>query len=208
MVKSILPPKELSDLSGLSPQGTTFAARHIFTASGERDHIGYSLQMNAIRLSDLCIREYGLARTAILEYHSNGTGFGFEYIMNASGHLEVCIWSLERFINHVDALRSAPSASMLIKSLVPRDEPFIKKAVRKQISDLRNCLAHLECDAMNGDLPQGANLALLPSEEGLEVGKYSITWTDLVIWLSAMHACAVRLANFDSNAGSKSESAA
>jgi hypothetical protein len=114
----------------------------------------------------------------------------------ASGHFENCIWHLERFITHAQALRSAQSAPDDLKALIPRTLSFLQSSVKRRVKQMRNSLAHLEREALKGHLPQGSNLASLALITGLEVGSHRIAWDELVAWLRDTHSCASALADY------------
>jgi len=61
---------------------------------------------------------------------------------------------------------------------------------------MRHCLAHLESDALKGKLPQGSNIVLLGLDSGLCIADHKISWLEIIDWLSDVHSCAARLADY------------
>ncbi|MBX9904960.1 MAG: hypothetical protein K2Y31_11430 [Burkholderiales bacterium] len=140
--------------------------------------------------------EYELARTSIVAFHGKTQGIGIHFITRASGHFESCIWSLERFIKHAKALRSATFIPADLRDLVPRQSSFLQSPVEKQITRMRHTLAHLEGEALKGLLPQGSNIILLAIDRGLSVGGHIVEWKELIAWLQDVHATGAALADY------------
>lgn len=111
-------------------------------------------------------------------------------------HFENCIWPLERFIKHAQALRSAQFAPNELKALIPRTLSFLQSSVKGRVKQMRNSLAHLENDALRGHLRQGSNIASLALITGPEVGSHRIAWDELVAWLQDAHSYASTLADY------------
>lgn len=194
--RNLLPPASLPDLSGLSPHGSRMAMRRLFQQGGAREHTAYVLQLNAVRLADSALAEYELARAQIAAFHGERKGAGIRYILRASGHFESCIWAIERFIKHAKAIRSRTFAASDLGPLIPKSSCFLQSTAERSITRVRHCLAHLEKNALAGQLPQGSNLALLALDEGLSIGSHTIAWPELIAWLTDVHSCASSLADY------------
>jgi hypothetical protein len=177
------------------------ALKRFFQSAGAKDHKTYTLQLNAVRLADTALSEYGSGREAILEYHAKRRGIGITFILRASGHFEACVWALERFVKHTKTLRGAPFAPADLRRLVPRNLRFLQSSAEKQIVGLRHTLAHLEQKAFQGKLPQGSTILLLAVGDGLCVGDHLVTWQDLAAWLQDVHKCASDLADYMGDQG-------
>jgi hypothetical protein len=178
------------------------ALKRLLQSAGAKDHKTYTLQLNAVRLADIALGQYGAGREAVLAYHAKRRGIGITFILRASGHFEACVWALERFVKHVKALRGAPFTPTDLKRLMPRNLRFLKSSAEKQIVGLRHTLAHLEHKALQGKLPQGSTIVLLAVGDGLCVGDHLVTWQDLAAWLQDVHKCASDLADYMPDQGS------
>ncbi|SFK45055.1 hypothetical protein [Rhodanobacter glycinis] len=197
---TIIPPSDIPDLSSLRAQTEWAALLRFFVGGGSSDAVTHALFVNAVRLHDAAIQEYGLGRQAILGFHSCAPDqFGISYIAQATTHFESCIWHFERFIKHARALRSLKSAEIELKAIIPRDLSFLNQSVEHQITQLRHTLAHLEGAALRGQLPQGTSVSLMPLEHGLSISNHVILWSDLAQWLCDAHACIKKLAGFKSS---------
>jgi hypothetical protein len=202
--ENIQPPKSIQDLSHLTAHSGRMALRRIFQAGGAKERKTFALQLNAVRLADLALREYNLGREAALEFHTKRQGLGITFIMRASGHFETCILALERFVKHIKALRGASFVHPNLKRILPREISFLKSTAEKQIVGLRHTFTHLEERAVKGKLPQDATVILLATVDGLYLGDHLINWNDIVMWLQDMHKCASDLADYvgDQESGS------
>jgi hypothetical protein len=194
---NLIPPVDIPDLSDLQAQAEWTAVTRALCGGGSSDLVAHTLQVNCIRLLDASIRDYSLGRNAILSFHTRTPEqFGIGYIIQATTHFESCIWHLERFIKHIRALRSLKSAESELKALIPRNLSFLHQAAESQITQLRHTLAHLEGTALDGKVPQGTSIALMPLNGGLSISNHVINWNDLVQWLRDAHSCVERLAQF------------
>jgi hypothetical protein len=201
--ENILPPKSIPNLSRLTAHSGRMALRRIFQSGGAKEHKTFTLQLNAVRLADLALREYASGREAALEFHTKRQGLGITFILRASGHFETCILAFERFVKHVKALRRANFVHPDLKRMLPREISFLKSSAEKQIVSLRHTVSHLEERAVKGKLPQDATIVLLATSDGLYLGDHLVPWNDLVTWLEDMHKCASDLADYmgDAQAG-------
>lgn len=162
---------------------------------GSRDHTAQILLTNGVRLLDAAIGDYQLGRSELLEFHARDPEFAFGRIMRATTHFESCIWHLDRFIKHADALRRLKNAEPELKALIPKDLSFFAGSANA-ITSVRNTISHLEKEAFHGELPQGTKILLVPLEDGLSISSHEISWQQLVDWLTQAHKCAEALANF------------
>jgi hypothetical protein len=195
--ENLIPPLSIPDLSKLNAYSEWAAVVRALAGGGSRDQTSHTLMTNAVRLLDASVRDYELGRAAITAFHARDPSqMAIGHILRATTHFESCIWHFERFIKHVKALRSLRTAEPELKALIPRDLSFLKHASEHAITELRHTLAHLEGAALRGELPQGAKIALLPVENGLQIADHSIQWHLLAEWLTDAHACVASLANF------------
>jgi hypothetical protein len=91
--ENLLPPTVASmpDLSNATPQSSRMALGRSLLGIGAKDHLTYTLQVNAIRLADLAIAEYMAGYNAVDSYHAETEKFPFSLVLRASGHFETCI---------------------------------------------------------------------------------------------------------------------
>src|SRR3972149_1319009 len=104
-------------------------------------------------------------------------------IFRASGHFEVCIDNVKRAIEPM-------------KALLPRGIKVLSRSVEVPITGMRNAIQHLENRIKKGEIADGQSLALLPSENELELGVHRIPYADLAEWLIDLHALSDRLAHY------------
>lgn len=188
-------PENLPDLTRLSPSSEAMAIRRYFLGAGDLKHEAHVLQLNAVRLSDNALAEYTLARDAVLKYHDS-TGPGITHILRASGHLENCVWAIERFIKHAKALRANVFVPEELARSIPKNLSVLSSNTERAVTRMRHTLAHLEGQLLKGELPEGSDVILLPKKQGLGVGKHLIPWVDLVQWIIDINACAALLSEY------------
>jgi hypothetical protein len=197
MSQSHLPPQDIPDLSSLSAQTVWAATGRFFFGGGSTDAVTQTLLVNGVRLLDASVRDYSLGRDAILAFHASTLNeLRIGRVAQATTHFESCIWHLERFIKHARAIRARRATESELKALIPSNASFLNQSAEHQITSLRHVLAHLERAALNGELPQGQSVALLPVEDGLSISTHTINWQDLAQWLRDAHACVERLARY------------
>ena len=199
--RDVLPPTDLPDLGTLPLLTPFMAIRRYFLGAGLMQHEAYVLQFNAVRLADCALAEYSAARDVIAKFHSDHSSPGVHYYHRASGHLENCIWAIERFVKHAKALRSAQFVPPDLATLIPRKASFLQSKVESRITRMRHTLAHLEGAALKGELPEGSSIALLPLKSGLTVATHVIQWSELTQWLKDINASASLLADYRASPG-------
>jgi hypothetical protein len=146
-------------------------------------------------LADAAVRDYQLGRHCINAFHARSSHhFGLLKVIEGATHFENCIWHLERFIKHARAVRACPTAEPELKLLIPKNAILLNGVVETKVTQLRHALAHLE--GKNSKVPAGTGLTLLPQNQGLVMGEFSISWDELVSWLSEANLCASNVARF------------
>ena len=167
------------------------------SGGGSSDHIGYVLSTNSVRLADAAVRDYMLGRAAVNQMHANRPHtFGISEMLQAATHFESCLWHIERFIKHAKAIRACPSAEPGLKALVPRSATFLKGSTERVVTRIRHMLSHLESEALNGNIPQGTSILLIPQANGLVVSNLVISWDELIPLLEEIHGCAAAISSF------------
>ena len=195
--ENLLPPADLPDLSKLHAWSEWAVIVRAIGGGGSRDHTAHVLLTNAVRLLDAAIGDYQLGRHQVLRFHARDPSeFAIGHILRATTHFESCIWHLERFIKHARALRSLKTAEPELKILIPKGLSFFTSDSEHSITQMRHTISHLEGAALRGELPQGAKIALLPLEYGLQISSHKILWQQLTDWLAEAHQCVEALANF------------
>ena len=189
----------IADVSHLQQRSIHFAMNCVFGGGGPKDREAYFLVMNFARLVDFAIREYEYGRKATLEFAEDTDSLSLGLIFRASGHFEVCIDNVKRAIEHLKALRMHPKVPQPIKALLPRGIKVLSRSVEVPITGMRNAIQHLENRIKKGEIADGQSLALLPSENELELGVHRIPYADLAEWLTELHALSDRLAHYRDN---------
>ena len=111
----------------------------------------------------------------------------------------MCIDNVKRAIAHLKELRSDPKIPQPIKALLPRGIKVLSRSVEVPITGMRNAIQHLENRIKKGEIADGQSLALLPSENELELGVHRIPYANLAEWLTELHALSDRLAHYRDN---------
>ncbi|MCG2722285.1 MAG: hypothetical protein L6290_09770 [Thermodesulfovibrionales bacterium] len=185
----------LSNLEKLSP---VFMYNRFFTSAGPSDYEAYALTMNFIRLVDLTIQEYENGRNILEKFissKSNSLATPWMIVV-ASGHFEICISSLKRVINYLKSLRGHPKVPHSLKDMLPRKLKVLTGNVEKRITNIRDAVEHLENRIQKGDITHGQSLCMIPIEDGLELGRHRLSFTDLAVWLTEAHNCALKLIQY------------
>jgi len=157
----------------------------------------YGLSMNAIRLSDLSVREYQSGRNALRDFHNEPTKVLISPVVLATGHFETCLWAVERTLKHVKAIRSCLFAPTDMKDLLPKGLVLLRGTEESMLTDMRHSLAHLERDILEGkDIPETTNLCLMAEGKGLRLGSLTVPFEHLADWIRELHGCAERLASY------------
>lgn len=195
------PPNELPDLRELRPLAAWFGILRALSGSGSDDRLAYGLQANSIRLCQAAISEYQLGLAAIHKFHATLGGLTpLHWLIVSISHFESMLWHLERFVKHSKALRSARTAEMDLKKLIPRSLAFFQDKAESRITQLRHCIAHLEGDIQGYKFPEGKGMMLRPTSRGLELGAECIEWAELEVWLREAYEVSSKLAEFSPNA--------
>ena len=195
------PPIDLPDLGDLRPLAAWFGILRVLSGSGSDDRVAYGLQANSIRLCQAAISEYQLGQAAIRSFHATLGGLTpLHWLVVSIRHFESMLWHLERFIKHAKALRSACTAEIDLKHLIPRQLAFFQDKAESRISKLRHSIAHLEQDIQNSKFPEGESMMLRPTRRGLELGAECIEWAELEAWLREAYEVSSKLVEFSPNA--------
>jgi hypothetical protein len=179
----------LPDLSGLKPSSARLALRRFVGAEIHPIRSTYMIIMNSVRLADHGVREYQLARSALLEV--GNISLNINTRLAACNHLETMLWALERFTNLIRKLGEI-DGTPVIEGIVTNIQLFNDTAER--IRKMRNLMAHFE--SMTQQVKNGQSGVIYPSTSGIEIGKYHLSWIELEQYALEVHQIAYALANF------------
>lgn len=161
-----------------------------------------SLARAFVRLVHAAARAYirGVAHTK--RYWETHDSFAVGDAEEAVSQFEHCISNTHRAINFFDALRRHKFLENL--DVINDLKPTFLRAMRTQISDIRNEVQHLEAAILNGEILEGRSTALhatglevpAPDEPGqtimtidrLVIGQYEIKAADLALCLTRLLA--------------------
>ena len=182
------PPKQC-DMPEL-PEGSdkTFLAdilNVVFTRGGPSDFAAAAYSRNFIRLCDLAIREYMLAREALIEY-INTPNEVMSPLFHAVGHLEQCIHAMRR------AIRFARNKQ---GPRLPRMD-VISSDVESRIRNIRNAIEHTDERIRKGRIQKGEFLMLGVKSGSIELEGKEIYYSELAKWLKQLKQLAEYMASY------------
>ncbi len=187
----------ISDLSNLNQLSPLFIYNRYFTAIGPINYEAYALTMNLIRLVDLAIQEYANGRNVLNNFvASKNSSLATHLIIIAAGHFEVCINTLKRVINYFKRLRGHANVPPPLKDLLPGNSKVLTGDVEGRVTAMRDAIEHLENRIQRGEITFGQPLCMMPVENGIELGKHKILFTELAEWLKEVHDCAKKLSYY------------
>lgn len=173
------PPKNCGMPKLPESYGKTFLTLLInvaFTNGGSSDFAAAAYSRNFVRVCDLAIQEYTLAREALIEFINTPNN-----IMNplfvATGHLEQCIHAMRRairFARHKNGAR------------LPRID-VISSNVEWKIQNMRDAIEHTDERIRKQEIQQGEFLMLAVKSDSIELDGKEISYTELAEWLKQLH---------------------
>ena len=185
------------DLSGLHLRGGVFLLERVFRGGGPSDYRAYGLVVNFIRLTDLALEEYELARRAVLDFASRTEGLLHPVI--PANHFEACIVALKRALDHLVALKASPHVPMGLKALLPRHTLILSSGVAKKATDMRDAIQHLDEKIRAGEIAEKEPLMPLFMEEALGLGSLEIKYSELASWITELNTLAEIVARYREN---------
>lgn len=196
---------DLSHIKKLMPShilGMYFLGEEI---SGFKYH---ALIVNIIRLTDLAISEYEIARLAFREWAVTSDTIKVTSFALSSGHFEYCIDALNRALNHLESLRSLlnkhPNAPESLKDFISHDLNRKYKSLiygddrKNNIVKFRNAIQHMERNIKNGVIVRGESITLWipPDANYLEIGSQKMSFDDLKRYLLDLYSIAGKLSAY------------
>ena len=147
-----------------------------FANGGPSDFAAAAYSRNFIRLCDLAIQEYNLARKELIKYVSTSNNV-MSPLFVATGHLEQCIHAIRRairFARHKNGPR------------LPRTE-VISSSVEYRIRDLRDAIEHTDERVREQKIKQGEFLMLAVNSNSIALEGKEIFYSELAEWLKQLH---------------------
>jgi hypothetical protein len=187
-------PQAPPSVAHLRPQSSVIAARRFVGQPIVSDSVAYALLLNSVRLSDQAVREYDLARAALLEPNVSAADIQISFILHAAGHLEACLSSLERFLKHVKGIRASLNVPDGLRASLPRSANLLTSDVERRLTRIRHAIAHSEGEIQKGAIQPDDGPFLLPSASGFSLGTHAISWVELVAWLAESNSLSAKLA--------------
>lgn len=159
---------------------------------GPRDDLLRRHFLNVVRLVDLCVSEYEIAR-GFFEASLPGGEERLGAILTGVDHLELCIITVRRAFNALEAIihhQDAPN--------IPKFARRALKAIEGPLIKTRGAVVHIEEEILRGDIEPGQSHALLPSEDGrtASIGRYEISFKDLARAIQLLHEQTATLAKY------------
>ncbi len=161
---------------------------------GPRDYRAYGLVANFIRLTDLALNEYELARHAVHEFASRIEGIPHPAI--ATNHFEACIVAVKRAVGLLEAMKSSPHSPTSLKSLLPRHISVLSSGVQTAVTDMRDAIQHLDDKLRSGEISHGEPVMLAFEEDGVQLGSKTIRYTDMAAWIRNLNEVADSVARY------------
>lgn len=175
--------KTIPNLSGLPVHSHGVVLNRFFRGGGPKDDVVYALWMNFVRLADVAVREYELARSVLMSSDRSK----ISRTIVAIGHFESLLTTLKRCIDHLKALRGNRATPQSMKNLLPRRLKVLTGGVERRITKMRDSIQHLERDLITGCIIQGEPVCLKPSKNGIELGNQKISYTEIAVWVRELH---------------------
>ena len=140
-----------------------------------------------IRILDKAIREYNHAKEELQAYIDSASRTTL--LLNATGHLETCIHSLQRCLVLFRRMRAvnfgdSASARLLRKSV---------EAVSEDVPTVRNAIEHIDDRIARDEVAEGRPIALMISEAGdrASIAGEDILFTDVAGTIRKLHGLGV-----------------
>lgn len=186
----------IPNVEHLRSQTPVIALRRFVGQSLTNSDLAYALVLNSVRLADQAVREFDLARTAVLAPTLSVAAIDVTSTLRATGHLEASLSSLERFLKHVKAIRSTTELPRRLKDTLPRSTVLLTSDVERRLTRFRHAIAHTEGELLKGSIQTHSSPFLLTGPTGISLGDHSISWVELVAWLSEAHSLSSSLARY------------
>lgn len=148
----------------------------VFAKGGPSDFAAAAYSRNFVRLCDLAIQEYNLAREALIEYVNTPNNVMCPLFV-ATGHFEQCIHAMRRairFARHKNGPR------------LPRTDVF-SFSVESRIRGLRDAIEHTDEKIREEKIKQGEFLMLAVKSDCIELEGKKILYSELAEWLKQLH---------------------
>ena len=162
-----------------------------YRGGGPTDLTVYALWVNFIRLVDVSVREYELARRRI-----DGKSPNLPRINVATGHFESLLSTLKRAIAHLKALRSHRDAPTSLKRLLPGRSKVLSGSVEKRVTGMRDAIQHLDEKVIKGAIHKGEPVCLVPEIQGVRLGNFNISYQELASWIQELHHLAGEVTHY------------
>ncbi len=159
---------------------------------GPRDDLLRRHFVNFIRLVDLSVAQYELARShleASLPDGKNRLGS----LLSGVDHLELCVITVRRALNALQSVTRHPNAPE-----IPRLARRALQAFGGPLGRTRDAVIHIEKDISKGNISSGESHALLVSEDGrtASIGGHQLSLEDLERAIRRLHELAETLSQY------------
>ena len=157
----------------------------IFVNCGRSDYAAASYSKIFIRLCDLAIQEYNLARESLIS-HVSSPNMVMSHLFVATGHLEQCINAMRRalrFARHQNGLK------------LPRTE-VISSRVENRIINLRGAIEHTDERIRDKVIQEGEFFMLAVKSNAIELDGKEILFSELAEWLKQLQELAEKVATY------------
>ncbi len=162
---------------------------------GPRDDLLRRHFVNVVRLVDLCVSEYEIARGHLEGSLPDGKN-RLEELLRSVDHLELCVITVRRAMNAMESVvrhKGGPA--------IPRIARRALQAFEGPLLSIRGAVVHVEEEISKGNIEQGQSHALLVSADGrtASIGKHTISLRDLGLAIERLHELAQTLAEYREN---------
>lgn len=182
----------MPSLNHLAPNIGTQMLNFMFAKGGPSDDNLRRQYSTFVRLTDLCVSEYKLAQSALLEsLPDKENNFG-NYLFSID-HLELCLITLRRVYNAFQRITSASSGMR-----IDRNTRRILENAENDVKNARDAIIHIEEHVHDMRVIKGQSHALLVDENGktASIGECSISLERLGRTIERFHELATIIAEY------------
>ena len=194
----------------------------VFIGYANDSYEGRALLSNYVRHVEAAFRHYRRGRAEALQFiQRDASHLPIYEFMNASTDFEECIDHVYRAMQCMQGIIRSQSVPQPLRDLFSSKPAFVARANMTMVSDLRDSAQHTYDKIRRGKLQAGGPFVLamdgreepisdpsnpnqiLKTWDRLSIGTYSITFDQVVEWLTEMGNCAERITSYSSNSHEK-----
>jgi hypothetical protein len=189
----------------------------VFTSHLDGSSRGKALVTNYIRNVEAAHRHYRHGRQNALTfiYRNEPGGLPLYEFLNACTSFEDCVSHAHRGLQCMAGIISKQTVPQGIRALFKPKPGFMKAAVQDRIREMRNTIHHTYERMEKGDITDETPFVLgltgrdvrlatpgtvIRVWDRMQIGKFHVTFAELVLWLTEMGECADRITAYSPSA--------